>query len=262
MTPPPRRVDLNADLGESFGAWAMGDDAALLGVVTSANVACGFHAGDPSTIRRACAAAAARGVAVGAHVAYPDLAGFGRRRIDMDPDELADAVLYQVAALDGVARAAGGAGVAHVKPHGALYHVVAHEEEPARAVVAAVAAYNPNLYLYGLAGSVFAQVAEEAGLVLVAEAFADRAYTAAGTLVDRRRPGAVLHDPEEIAARAVRLVVEGRVGSVDGPDVAVDAATVCLHGDTPHAVDVARAVRDALRAAGVELSAARPRAGP
>lgn len=245
-------VDLNSDLGESFGRWVLGDDAALLEVVTSANIACGFHAGDPSTLRRTCEQAAARGVVIGAQVAYPDLAGFGRRFVDMAAGELTDAVLYQIGALDGLARVAG-ARVAYVKPHGALYNTVVVHEVQAAAVVRAVAEYDAGLAVLGLPGSVVLRLAQETGLRTVAEAFADRAYTPEGTLVPRSRPGAVLHDPQAVAERVVRLVTAGEVLAVDGSVVRVRADSVCVHGDSPDAVAMARAVRAALERADVQL---------
>lgn len=245
-------VDLNSDVGESFGRWELGDDEAVLAEVTSANVACGFHAGDPTTLRRTCAWAVERDVVIGAQVGYRDLAGFGRRFIDVEPAELADDVLYQVGALEAMARAAGGR-VAYVKPHGALYNTVVHHEAQADAVVAAVRAYDAGLPLLGLPGSVLLAKAEAAGLRTVTEAFADRAYTPEGTLVSRREPGAVLHDPEDVAARVVRLVTTGRLTAVDGSEIAVAADSVCVHGDSPGAVAMAQAVRAGLEAAGVTL---------
>jgi UPF0271 protein len=247
-------VDLNSDIGESFGRWELGDDASMLELVTSANVACGFHAGDPTTLRRTCALAADRGVAVGAQVAYRDLAGFGRRFIDVAPEELTDEVVYQIGALDGICRAAG-TRVRYVKPHGALYNTVVHHEAQAAAVVAAVRAYDPELPVLGLPGSVFLDAAEAAGLRTVREFFVDRGYTPDATLVPRSDPGALLHDPEEVTARVVRLVVEGKVTAVDGTDVQVDAESACVHGDSPGAVAMAEAVRAGLEAAGVALRA-------
>jgi UPF0271 protein len=247
-------VDLNADLGESFGRWTLGDDDAMLGLVTSANVACGFHAGDATTLRRTCARAAELGVVVGAQVGYRDLAGFGRRFVDMDPVELTDDVLYQLGALDGLCRVAGIA-VRYVKPHGALYHAVVHHEAQARAVVDAVRSYDSGLPVLGLPGSALLAAAGAAGLRAVPEFFADRGYTGAGTLVPRSEPGALLHDPAEVAGRVRRLLSDGIVGAVDGTDVAVRAESVCLHGDSPGAVAMAAAVRAALEAAGVELRA-------
>jgi 5-oxoprolinase (ATP-hydrolysing) subunit A len=243
-------VDLNSDLGESFGRWTLGDDEAMLGLVTSANVACGFHAGDPSTLRRTCTQAAERGVVVGAQVGYRDLAGFGRRFIDMDPGELADDVVYQLGALDGMCRVAGTA-VRYVKPHGALYNAVVRHTAQAQAVVAAVRAYDPALPVLGLPGSELLRAAAEGGLPTVTEFFADRGYTASGTLVPRTEPGALLHDPDEVAARVLRMVVDGLVTAVDGSQVAVSADSVCVHGDSPGAVAMAAAVRKALTGAGI-----------
>lgn len=243
-------IDLNADLGESFGIWRLGDDEAMLEVVTSANIACGFHAGDPSTLRRVCTAAVANGVAVGAQVAYPDLVGFGRRYLDIDPLELRDAVLYQLGALDAFAQVAG-AEVAYVKPHGALYHASIADADQADAVVAAASEYDPSLAVLGAPGSQLLRAAEDAGLEPVPEAFADRAYLRDGRLVSRREPDSVLVDPAEVAARAVRLATEQEVVAVDGTVVAVEARSLCVHGDTPGAVSLARAVREALDEAGV-----------
>jgi UPF0271 protein len=249
-TPGPRRIDLNADLGEGFGVWRLGDDDALLEVVTSANVACGFHAGDPSTMRRVCTRAAANGTAIGAQVSYRDLAGFGRRFIDVDPAELADDVLYQLSALDGIARACGSR-VSYVKPHGALYNAAVGHEAQAQAVVDAVRAFGGTLPVLGLPGSALLRAAATAGLRPVAEGFADRGYTPAGTLVPRREPGALLGDAATVAARAVGMARDGQVVAVDGSTVPVAVESVCVHGDTPGAVGLARAVRAALEAAGL-----------
>jgi UPF0271 protein len=244
-------IDINADLGEGFGVWRLGDDLALLGVVTSANVACGFHAGDPLIMRRTCEAAVSRGVAIGAQVSYRDLAGFGRREMDMAPEELTAEVLYQLSALDGIARVCGGR-VGYVKPHGALYNRIVRDTVQATAVVEAVSAYDPSLPILTLPGSA---VYDTAGnLTVVAECYADRAYTAAGTLVSRREPGAVIHDPAEVASRAVRMAVDGIVISIDGTKVPVAARSICVHGDTPGAVEIAQAVRTALTGAGVAIS--------
>lgn len=249
-----RTVDLNSDLGESFGAWSMGDDAAMLRVVTSANVACGFHAGDASTMLATCRTAAANGVRVGAHVSYRDLAGFGRRAMDIAHGELCDEVLYQLSALAGIARVAG-TRVRYVKPHGALYNRIVTDEVQARAVVDAVVAFDPSLALLGLAGSAIERSAGEAGLRFVREAFVDRAYLADGTLVPRSRPGAVLAGDAGIAARAVRMATEGRVVAIDGTDIAIDAESLCVHGDTPGAVAMAEAVRRSLDDTGVRVEA-------
>lgn len=247
-------IDLNADLGEGFGIWRLGDDLALLDIVTSANVACGFHAGDPVTIRRTCAAAVDRGVSIGAQVSYRDLAHFGRREMDAEPEELCAEVLYQLAAVDGIARAMGGR-VSYIKPHGALYNRIVRDPVQAEAVVSAVADYDPALPVLTLPGSAVHAVAAELGVPTVTEAFADRAYTPEGRLVSRREPGAVLHDPAQVAARAVRMAVEGLVTAVDGSSVRVDARSMCVHGDTPDAVLLARAVRDGLLGAGVVVQA-------
>jgi 5-oxoprolinase (ATP-hydrolysing) subunit A len=228
-------VDLNSDLGEGFGAWKLGDDEALLSIVTSANVACGFHAGDPSTMRRVCALSAERGVAVGAQVGYRDLAGFGRRRIDYAPDELTDDVLYQLAALDGFCHVAG-TRVRYLKPHGALYNTAVHDERQADAVVRAVREYDPNLPVLGLPGSALLRLADSAGLRVVTEGFADRAYTPRGTLVPRSEPGAMVSDEDEVVTRALRMVVDGEVVAVDGTVVPLSIDSLCVHGDTPGAV--------------------------
>jgi UPF0271 protein len=250
-------IDLNADLGEGFGVWRLGDDDAMLELVTSANVACGFHAGDPATMRRVCARAAAAGVAVGAQVSYRDLAGFGRRFIDVDPADLADDVLYQLGALDGIARAAG-TRVSYVKPHGALYNAAVTHESQAGAVVDAVLAFDRRLPVLGLPGSALLRTVEAAGMRPVAEGFADRGYTAEGRLVPRRVPGAVIADPAVVAGRAVRMAMAGVVVAVDGTTLLLPVESVCVHGDTPGAVELARAVRTALADAAVTV---RPFAG-
>ncbi|MGV0815749.1 5-oxoprolinase subunit PxpA [Mycolicibacterium boenickei] len=246
-------VDLNADLGESFGAWKLGDDEAMLGLVTSANVACGFHAGDPALLLRTCRAAAERGVRVGAQVSYRDLAGFGRRFIDVTPEDLTADVIYQIGALQAIARAAGTA-VTYVKPHGALYNTIVRHPEQAAAVAAAVHAVDPGLPVLGLTGSVFFEVARGLGLRTVAEAFADRAYQPDGTLVSRREAGAVLDDPVEIADRVATMVATGEVIAVDGTIVPITVESVCVHGDSPGAVRIATAVRERLAADGVTLT--------
>ncbi|MBK8460014.1 MAG: LamB/YcsF family protein [Micropruina sp.] len=243
-------IDLNADLGESFGAWRMGDDAAMLPLVTSANIACGFHAGDPLTLRRTVAAAAELGVRIGAHVSYRDLVGFGRRFIDLPADELTADVLYQLGALAGMCRVAG-TELAFVKPHGALYNAIVSHHGQASAVVEAIIAFDPGLPVLGLPGSTFLTLAAEAGLRPVSEAFADRGYRADGTLVPRREPGAVLSDPDLIAARVLRLVVEGALTAADGTELQLSADSICVHGDSPDAVAVARAIRTRLTAHGV-----------
>lgn len=245
-------IDLNSDLGEGFGAWPLGDDDALLDVVTSANIACGFHAGDPSVLRRVTERAAERGVSIGAQVGYRDLAGFGRRFIDMDPDDLANDVIYQIGALDGFARIAGSA-VRYVKPHGALYNAVVAHAEQAAAVVEAIRRYDPSLPVLGLPGSQLVKQAEEAGLSVVLESFADRAYTPEGTLVSRREASAVVLDPDVVVERSVRMAVEGAVQAVDGSVLKLSPQSLCVHGDTLGAVEIARRVRKALADAGVAV---------
>ena len=247
-------MDLNSDLGEGFGVYRLGDDAAMLDVVTSANIACGFHAGDPRTMQATVEAAAARAVTIGAQVSYPDLVGFGRRAMEMAPDDLTAVVLYQIGALEAFARAAGSR-VRYVKPHGALYHRVAVDPEQAAAVVTAIRRHDATLPLLTLPGSTAAAVAADAGIRTVGEGFADRAYTAAGTLVPRGDTAAVISAVDAVAARAVRMATEHTVESIDGQVVRVEVASLCVHGDTPGAVALARAVRAALTDAGVPLQA-------
>jgi 5-oxoprolinase (ATP-hydrolysing) subunit A len=250
-------VDLNSDLGEGFGIWKLGDDEALLDIVTSANVACGFHAGDPNILRSVCEVAVNRGVAVGAQVSYRDLVGFGRRSIDVDAASLTNDVIYQIGALDGFARVAGSS-VRYVKPHGALYNRTVYDDDQAAAVVAAVVAYDPELPLLGLPGSALLRHAEQAGLRTVTEAFADRGYTAEATLVPRSQPGALLDDPAAVAERMVQMLLTGRLRAVDGVDISVSARSICVHGDSPGAVAMAVAVRKALAEAGVEIRSFAP----
>lgn len=245
-------IDLNSDVGESFGHWRMGDDAAVFESVSSANIACGFHAGDPSTIAQTCRDAVAANVAIGAHVAYRDLAGFGRRFLDCSPTELADDIVYQIGALDGMARAAGGR-VRYVKPHGALYNVIMHHETHAQAVVDAVKAFDADLALLLLPGSVAIEKAEAAGLRAVSEAFADRAYNPDGTLVSRHEEGAVLDDSDVVTANMVRLVEQGTLVARDGTVLNMAAQSVCLHGDSPGAVAMSTAVRRGLEEAGISI---------
>ncbi|WP_062205510.1 LamB/YcsF family protein [Aureimonas sp. AU12] len=245
-------IDLNSDLGEGYGAWAMGDDTAMLALVTSANVACGFHAGDPAGILRTLKAAATRGVAVGAHVSYPDRVGFGRRDMDVASDELVADVVYQIGALQALARAAG-TRVGYVKPHGALYNRIAADMRQGRDVVAGIRAADPSLTLMALAGSPLVDLARGQGLAVVTEAFADRAYTREGALVSRREAGAVLHDPRLVAARMLRLAREGVIEAIDGTMVRIEAQSICVHGDSPGAVEIARELRRTLEAEGVVL---------
>jgi UPF0271 protein len=249
------RIDLNADLGEGFGAYQIGDDAGVLSVVTSANVACGFHAGDPRVMDRTVALAVRHGVAVGAHPGHWDLRGFGRRPIPAEPAEIETDVLYQVGALAAFARAHGTA-LVHVKPHGALYNQAVADPVVARAIARGVARAGRDLILVGLAGSKpMREAAEAEGLRFAAEAFADRRYEPDGSLRSRRLPDAVLHEPAAAAAQAVAIVRDGQANDLDGRPVPVRADTLCIHGDAPGAAEVARAVRHALEAAGVTVGA-------
>lgn len=247
-------IDLNADLGEGFGVWRLGDDDAMLGIVTSANVACGFHAGDPAGLVRVCRSAAGRGVRIGAQVSYRDLAGFGRRFIDVAADDLIADVVYQIGALQAIAHASGSF-VSYVKPHGALYNTIVTDSEQAAAVAEAVRLVDDRLPVLGMAASAFFDEAARRGLRTVAEAFADRAYRPDGRLVSRREPGAVLHDPAAIAERVATMVTSGKVTAIDGSLLDVSVESVCVHGDSPDAVQIATAVRDRLTAAGTELRA-------
>lgn len=246
------QIDLNADLGEAPGADAARSDEAILRAVSSANIACGFHAGRPSTIRKTVRLAVTHGVAVGAHPGYPDLTGFGRREMRVPPGELEDLVLYQVSALAGLVLAEGGR-LAHVKPHGALYHMAARERAIAEAIVAAITALDRRLILFAPSGSDLAQAGEVAGLTVAREGFADRAYQADGTLVPRGTHGAVLRDASAVVARAVRMVRESAVVAVNGSIVTLSVDTICVHGDTPGAADLAHNLRAGLEAAGIRV---------
>lgn len=247
-------VDLNADLGEGFGVWLLGDDDAMLDLVTSANVACGFHAGDPAGLARTCRAAAQRGVRIGAQVGYRDLVGFGRRYLDVSADDLTADVVYQIGALQALAAAAGST-VSYVKPHGALYNTIVIDPAQAAAVAEAVHAVDPTLPVLGLAGSEFFTAATRFGLRTVSEAFADRAYRPDGQLVSRRESGAVLDDAADIADRVAVMVADGRVTAMDGSVIPISVESVCVHGDSPNAVRIAAAVSARLIADGIELRA-------
>ncbi|MDO5511929.1 LamB/YcsF family protein [Corynebacterium sp.] len=246
------QIDLNADLGETTAGNPVADDAAMIELVSSANVACGFHAGDPHDIARTVEAAAARSVTVGAHVGYRDAPGFGRRFIDYAPAELADEVLYQIGALEALARKHGTT-VRYVKPHGALYNAIVHHEKQARAVIDGIRAFGGDLAVMLLPGGVAVTHAEKAGLRVIAEAFADRNYLPDGTLVARSRPDAVLSDPEAVAARVLQLADSGTVTAVDGTILPVNATSVCVHGDSPGSVAMTRSIVDRLTAEGIEI---------
>lgn len=245
-------IDLNCDMGEGFGGWAPAADEQLMLFVSSANIACGFHASDPRIMRRTVRLARTHGVAVGAHPSFPDLVGFGRRLIAATPDEVRDDVVYQVGALLGFCRAEG-VPLTHVKPHGALYNAAARDPELARAIAEAVHEVDPSLWLMGLAGSALAEAARAAGLRCVEEAFADRGYAPDGTLLPRDRPGALVKDPAEVAERVSRLAREGLIRASDGTDLRIAAGTVCVHGDTPGAAAIARAIRERLALDGVAV---------
>jgi UPF0271 protein len=245
-------IDLNSDLGESYGAWAMGDDAVMLAIVSSANVACGFHAGDSLGIWNTVKAAAEKGVSIGAHVSYPDRVGFGRRDMDVTSAELTADVIYQIGALKGIAAAAG-VTVGYVKPHGALYNRIAHDPKQGQAVIDGIKAVDPSLVLMGLAGAPILELARKSGLQVVAEAFADRAYTPGGQLVSRREAGAVLHDTQVIAQRMLQLANEGTLEAIDGSIIRIDAQSICVHGDSPGAVAIAQEIRRAFEADGITI---------
>lgn len=245
-------IDLNCDMGESFGPYTLGLDEQVMPLITSANVACGFHAGDPQVLRRTVALAARHGVGVGAHVSFPDLAGFGRREMQVAPHELENDVLYQIGAIQAFCRAAG-VPLRHVKPHGALYNMAQRDPATAEAIARAVAAYDRGLVLFAQPGSVMARVAQEAGLPVAGEAFADRAYAPDGALASRKLPGSVIHDPDAVAERALRMVAEGRITAMDGTEITVAPATICVHGDTPGAVRLIQRIRERLARAGVAL---------
>ena len=243
-----KKIDLNCDMGESFGAYSIGMDDEVIGHITSANVACGWHAGDPLVMDRTVKMAVDHNVGVGAHPGYPDLMGFGRRDMDCTPAEIWEYVIYQIGALDAFCRA-NGTRLRHVKPHGALYLTAVENEDVARAVAEAIVSVNPELLYVALAGEkgrMVTRIGKEVGLKVVYEAFPDRAYTSEGTLLSRRLPGAVIKDPQEVAERALRMAAEGRVISVDGNSLDLEVHTLCVHGDTPAAVDLVRTIREKL----------------
>lgn len=245
-------IDLNADLGETTAGNPVADDASMIKLVSSANIACGFHAGDPHDIARTVASAAERGVTVGAHVGYRDAAGFGRRFMEYAPNELADEVLYQIGALEALARKHGTT-IRYVKPHGALYNAIVHHEEQARAVIDGIRAFGGDLAVMLLPGGVAVHHAEKAGMMVIAEAFADRNYNPDGTLVPRRDPAAVITDPDLVAARVLQLAEQGTITAVDGTELEVDAMSVCVHGDSPGSVAMTQSIVDRLRDRGIEI---------
>lgn len=250
------RIDLNSDLGESFGPWPMGNDVALMDSISSANVACGFHAGDPGTMRATIALAREKGVAIGAHPGFQDLAGFGRREMKASPAEVEDLVLYQVSALAGMA-AAQGVTLQHVKAHGALYNMACRDRALADAIARAVAALDRSLVLFGLPDSQLLRAGAAAGLTTAAEVFADRAYEPDGSLTSRAKAGSVIHDTATVVHRAIKMVRDKEVVATDGSTLPLQADTICLHGDTPGAADHARALREGLEAAGIRVMALR-----
>jgi UPF0271 protein len=250
------RIDLNADVGESFGVYSLGDDLAVMRSVSSVSVAAGFHAGDPTVLRRTIAAARTHGVAVGAHPSFPDLSGFGRRDMRVSPAEAEDLVLYQVAAVAGVARAEG-VELAHVKPHGALYNMAARDRELAEAIARAVFACDGQLVLYAPPRSALAAAGRAIGLRVAIEAFADRAYRPDGSLVSRSEPDAVIAQVEDVVNRAMQIAAERTITAIDGTRVQLDADTICIHGDTPGAASMAAWIRAGLQSAGVDVKAPR-----
>lgn len=250
-----KTIDLNSDLGESFGAWRMGNDAALLAIVSSANIACGFHGGDPDIMRGTVAMALEHDVAIGAHVSLPDLQGFGRREMAIAPNEAYALTLYQVGALHGFAQAAG-TRLSHVKPHGALYNMAARDAKLAAAIARAVHDFDPALRLFGLANSALINAGKALGVPVAAEAFADRRYRADGSLQSRREPDAVIQETDEAIAQAMAMAREGHVRAIDGSIIALQVDTLCVHGDGTHAVDFARQLRASLEAA--DMGIARP----
>ena len=250
------RVDLNCDMGESFGRWELGADAEVMPHITSANIACGAHAGDPATMRRTLRLAREHGVACGAHPGFADLAGFGRREIPMTPEEIADLVIVQIGALHAMARS-DGIRLTHVKPHGALYNMAARLPSLADAIAGAVASVDPALVLFCLAGSPMVAAAARAGLTAAAEGFADRSYEPDGSLTPRSVAGSVIHDREQVVARAVRMVRESRITARNGEDIDLRVETICVHGDTRGAADLAHALRAGLEAAGLTVAAVR-----
>jgi UPF0271 protein len=249
-----RRIDINSDVGESFGAYTIGSDAEVMAGITSANVACGFHAGDPGVMRRTVALAREHGVAIGAHPGFPDLVGFGRRELNATPAEVENLVLYQIGALAAMTTAIG-LRLQHVKPHGALFNQAVTDRRLAEAIARAVHAFDPTLVLFGLPGSQILEAGRDAGLRVASEVFADRAYEPDGSLASRRKPGSVIHDPARVLERSIRMVEKGTVEALDGTPVTVHADTICVHGDTPGAATLVVTLRQGLEARGIRVMA-------
>ncbi len=245
-------MDINCDMGESFGSYSIGDDEKIIAYITSANIACGYHAGDPQVMAQTVAIAGQHRVSIGAHPGYPDLMGYGRRHMETFPGEISNYVLYQIGALSAFTRAAG-VKLQHVKPHGALYNQAARDESAAREVIHAVKAYDPELILFVLAGSLCEEMAIAAGLRVAREAFPDRAYLKSGQLAPRSMPGAVLHDPDRVRDRVVKLAATGMLTSIDGQEINLKADTLCIHGDTPGAWNLAAGIRGALEENGIRI---------
>jgi 5-oxoprolinase (ATP-hydrolysing) subunit A len=246
------RMDINCDMGESFGSYRIGDDDKIIAFITSANIACGYHAGDPHVMAKTVSLARQHRVSIGAHPGYPDLMGYGRRHMETFPGEVSNYILYQIGALSAFARAAG-VDLQHVKPHGALYNQAAKDERIAKEVIHAVKTYNPELILFTLAGSLCEDMAIAAGLRVAREAFPDRAYLSSGQLAPRSMPGAVLHDPDRVRERVVKLATTGRLTSIEGKEMGFNADTLCIHGDTPGAWKLAAEIRQALEENGIRI---------
>lgn len=249
----PNEIDLNCDLGESFGAYRLGNEEEILPCITSANIACGFHAGDPGVMRRTVRLALDHGTAIGAHPGLPDLIGFGRRNMDISPEEAYDLTVYQIGALDAFVRSEGGV-LRHVKPHGALYNMAARDAALSEGIARAIFHVNPALVLFGLSGSELIRAGREAGLRTASEVFADRTYQADGTLTPRSRPDALIKDEDQAIIQVLRMIREGRVRTIDGSEAEITADTVCIHGDGPNAPAFARRIRSACEAAGIRLA--------
>ncbi len=247
------QIDLNSDMGESFGAYTIGEDENIINYITSANIACGYHAGDPSVMAKTAALAKQHGVGVGAHPGYPDLAGFGRRNLQTFPGEIRNYILYQIGAMSAFAKAAG-TSLQHVKPHGALYNFASENEGAAREIIEAVKSYDPDLILVVLSGSIVAQLAKQAGLKVAQEAFPDRAYLANGQLAPRKLPGSVIHDEAVVRERVVKLITTGKLISIDGKELSLKADTLCIHGDTPGAWKLAKTIRESLEKEGITVA--------